>query len=225
MYWSDDMEIRLEDIVKNYSRGRREFTVLDKVSFDIPAGRFTLITGDSGIGKSTLLGIIAGLIRPTSGKVFYDDKEITASNDDELSKIRNAHLGIVTQESDLIPYLTLEDNIRLTYEINNRGKVLDDSSLDEVLNALGLSELKSSYPSEMSGGEIKRAAVARALLIDPEVIIMDEPTANLDRKNVRNVLRLLRMCSDKGSTVIISSHEEEAAAFADVIKDLEREAV
>ena len=225
MYWSDDMEIRLEDIVKNYSRGRREFTVLDKVSFDIPAGRFTLITGDSGIGKSTLLGIIAGLIRPTSGKVFYDDKEITASNDDELSTIRNAHLGIVTQESDLIPYLTLEDNIRLTYEINNRGKVLDDSSFDEVLNALGLSELKSSYPSEMSGGEIKRAAVARALLIDPEVIIMDEPTANLDRKNVRNVLRLLRMYSDKGSTVIISSHEEEAAAFADVIKDLEREAV
>lgn len=225
MYWSDDMEIRLEDIVKNYSRGRREFTVLDKVSFDIPAGRFTLITGDSGIGKSTLLGIIAGLIRPTSGKVFYDDKEITVSNDDELSKIRNAHLGIVTQESDLIPYLTLEDNIRLTYEINNRGKVLDDSSFDEVLNALGLSELKSSYPSEMSGGEIKRAAVARALLIDPEVIIMDEPTANLDRKNVRNVLRLLRMYSDKGSTVIISSHEEEAAAFADVIKDLEREAV
>lgn len=219
------MEIRLEDIVKNYSRGRREFTVLYKVSFDIPAGRFTLITGDSGIGKSTLLGIIAGLIRPTSGKVFYDDKEITASNDDELSKIRNAHLGIVTQESDLIPYLTLEDNIRLTYEINNRGKVLDDSSFDEVLNALGLSELKSSYPSEMSGGEIKRAAVARALLIDPEVIIMDEPTANLDRKNVRNVLRLLRMYSDKGSTVIISSHEEEAAAFADVIKDLEREAV
>ena len=219
------MEIRLEDIVKNYSRGRREFTVLDKVRFDIPAGRFTLITGDSGIGKSTLLGIIAGLIRPTSGKVFYDDKEITVSNDDELSKIRNAHLGIVTQESDLIPYLTLEDNIRLTYEINNRGKVLDDSSFDEVLNALGLSELKSSYPSEMSGGEIKRAAVARALLIDPEVIIMDEPTANLDRKNVRNVLRLLRMYSDKGSTVIISSHEEEAAAFADVIKDLEREAV
>ena len=225
MYWSDDMEIRLEDIVKNYSRGRREFTVLDKVSFDIPAGRFTLITGDSGIGKSTLLGIIAGLIRPTSGKVFYDEKEITASNDDELSKIRNAHLGIVTQESDLIPYLTLEDNIRLTYEINNRGKVLDDSSFDEVLNALGLSELKSSYPSEMSGGEIKRAAVARALLIDPEVIIMDEPTANLDRKNVRNVLRLLRMYSDKGSTVIISSHEEEAAVFADVIKDLEKEAV
>jgi len=219
------MEIRLEDIVKNYSRGRREFTVLDKVSFDIPAGRFTLITGDSGIGKSTLLGIIAGLIRPTSGKVFYDEKEITASNDDELSKIRNAHLGIVTQESDLIPYLTLEDNIRLTYEINNRGKVLDDSSFDEVLNALGLSELKSSYPSEMSGGEIKRAAVARALLIDPEVIIMDEPTANLDRKNVRNVLRLLRMYSDKGSTVIISSHEEEAAVFADVIKDLEKEAV
>ena len=218
------MNIRLEDICKEYKRGRRSFTVLDKVSFDLPSGKFVVIKGDSGVGKSTLLGIISGLIRPTSGKVFIGEDEITSLEEGKLSSLRNAHLGIVTQDSDLIPYLTMEDNIKLTYEINRRSKEFDNQRYEEILDVLGLSDLKGSYPSEMSGGEIKRAAVARALVMDPDVVIMDEPTANLDRNNVRNVLRLLRMMSDKGSTVIISSHEEEATAFADIVKDLERDA-
>lgn len=218
------MNIRLEDICKEYKRGRRNFTVLDKVSFDLPSGKFVVIKGDSGVGKSTLLGIISGLIRPTSGKVFIGEEEITSLEESKLSLYRNAHLGIVTQDSDLIPYLTMEDNIKLTFEINRRSREFDTKRYEEILDVLGLSDLKSSYPSEMSGGEIKRAAVARALVMEPEVLIMDEPTANLDRNNVRNVLRLLRMMSDKGSTVIISSHEEEATAFADIVMDLEREA-
>ena len=218
------MNIRLEDICKEYKRGRRNFTVLDKVSCDLPSGKFVVIKGDSGVGKSTLLGIISGLIRPTSGKVFIGEEEITSLEESKLSLYRNAHLGIVTQDSDLIPYLTMEDNIKLTFEINRRSREFDTKRYEEILDVLGLSDLKSSYPSEMSGGEIKRAAVARALVMEPEVLIMDEPTANLDRNNVRNVLRLLRMMSDKGSTVIISSHEEEATAFADIVMDLEREA-
>ena len=219
------MNIRLEDICKEYKRGRRSFTVLDNISFELPSGKFVVIKGDSGVGKSTLLGIISGLIRPTSGKVFIGDNEITSLEEGKLSSLRNAHLGIVTQDSDLIPYLTMEDNIKLTYEINRSDKEFDSQRYVEILDILGLSDLKGSYPSEMSGGEIKRAAVARALVMSPDVVIMDEPTANLDRNNVRSVLRLLRMMSDKGSTVIISSHEEEASAFADIVKDLEREAV
>ena len=213
------MEIKIENITKKFTRGRREFTVLDNISATIPDKRFVVITGDSGVGKSTLLNILSGLMRPTSGKVLYEDKEITGLNDRDLSSLRIKYLGIVNQSSDLISYLTLEENLKLSREIS--GKEGEDET-DQVLRSLGLYDLKSSYPEEMSGGEIKRAAIARAILVSPEVLIMDEPTANLDRKNVRNVLSLLKEQQDKGKTVVISSHEEEALEYCDINIDLEK---
>lgn len=213
------MEIKIENITKKFTRGRREFTVLDNVSAIIPDNKFTVITGDSGVGKSTLLNILSGLMRPTSGKVLYEDKEITGLNDRDLSSLRIKDLGIVNQTSDLISYLTLEENLKLSREIAGRE---GEDETDNVLRRLGLEDLKSSYPEEMSGGEIKRAAIARAILISPQVLIMDEPTANLDRKNVRNVLSLLKEQQDKGKTVVISSHEEEALEYCDINIDLEK---
>lgn len=213
------MEIKIENITKKYTRGRREFTVLDNVSAIIPDNKFTVITGDSGVGKSTLLNILSGLMRPTSGKVLYEDKEITGLNDRDLSSLRIRDLGIVNQTSDLISYLTLEENLKLSREIAGRE---GEDETDNVLRRLGLEDLKSSYPEEMSGGEIKRAAIARAILISPQVLIMDEPTANLDRKNVRNVLSLLKEQQDKGKTIVISSHEEEALEYCDLNIDLEK---
>ena len=213
------MEIKIENITKKFARGRREFTVLDNVSATIPDNKFTVITGDSGVGKSTLLNILSGLMRPTSGKVLYEDKEITGLNDRDLSSLRIKDLGIVNQTSDLISYLTLEENLKLSREIAGRE---GEDETDNVLRRLGLEDLKSSYPEEMSGGEIKRAAIARAILISPQVLIMDEPTANLDRKNVRNVLSLLKEQQDKGKTIVISSHEEEALEYCDLNIDLER---
>ena len=213
------MEIKIENITKRFTRGRREFTVLDNISATIPDKRFVVITGDSGVGKSTLLNILSGLMRPTSGKVLYEDKEITGLNDRDLSSLRIKYLGIVNQSSDLISYLTLEENLKLSREISGRE---GEDETDKVLERLGLEDLKSSYPEEMSGGEIKRAAIARAILISPEVLIMDEPTANLDRKNVRNVLSLLKEQQDKGKTVVISSHEEEALEYCDINIDLEK---
>ena len=213
------MEIKIENITKRFTRGRREFTVLDNISATIPDKRFVVITGDSGVGKSTLLNILSGLMRPTSGKVLYEDKEITGLNDRNLSSLRIKYLGIVNQSSDLISYLTLEENLKLSREISGRE---GEDETDKVLERLGLEDLKSSYPEEMSGGEIKRAAIARAILISPEVLIMDEPTANLDRKNVRNVLSLLKEQQDKGKTVVISSHEEEALEYCDINIDLEK---
>lgn len=213
------MEIKIENITKKFTRGRREFTVLDNVSAIIPDNKFTVITGDSGVGKSTLLNILSGLMRPTSGKVLYEDKEITGLNDRDLSSLRIKDLGIVNQTSDLISYLTLEENLKLSREIAGRD---GEDETDNVLRRLGLEDLKSSYPEEMSGGEIKRAAIARAILISPEVLIMDEPTANLDRKNVRNVLSLLKEQQDKGKTIVISSHEEEALEYCDLNIDLEK---
>ena len=225
------MDIILNEITKKYKRDKREFTVLDKVSVTIPHGKFTVISGDSGVGKSTLLNIIAGLSRPTQGKVYYDEREITSLGDDGLSELRSGFMGVMTQNCELIPYLTLRENLKLAYDISTGNKgdkrsVSDDKEVsknlfEELLGALGLSHLQNEYPSSLSSGEIKRAAIARTLITHPKLVIMDEPTANLDRKNVRAVLKLLKRFSTQGSTVIISSHEQEALVEADFKYGLE----
>lgn len=275
------MDIRLDAIIKKYKRDKREFTVLDNISVTLPQGKFTVISGDSGVGKSTLLNIVAGLSKPTEGKVYYGEKEITALVDEELAKLRMGFMGVMTQNCELIPYLTLGENLELAYDISGKSEKNNNSNNDntvsgdndntvsddndntvsddndntgsnnsdtagsdnstnnntgndkeplaeelasfsaELLDALGLSQLRNEYPSSLSSGEIKRAAIARTLITKPDLIIMDEPTANLDRKNVRAVLQLLKRFSTQGSTVIISSHEQEAIAEADFKYELE----
>lgn len=258
------MDIRLDAIIKKYKRDKREFTVLDNISVTLPQGKFTVISGDSGVGKSTLLNIVAGLSKPTEGKVYYGEKEITALGDEELAELRTDFMGVMTQNCELIPYLTLIENLKLAYDISAKSEKNKNSSSDgnedsdsngdnivsdnstnnntgkgnktgkesseeeeptsfsaELLDALGLSQLRNEYPSSLSSGEIKRAAIARTLITKPDLIIMDEPTANLDRKNVRAVLQLLKRFSTQGSTVIISSHEQEAIAEADFKYELE----
>ena len=275
------MDIRLDAIIKKYKRDKREFTVLDNISVTLPQGKFTVISGDSGVGKSTLLNIVAGLSKPTEGKVYYGEKEITSLGDEELAELRTDFMGVMTQNCELIPYLTLGENLELAYDISGKGGKNNNSNNDntvsgdndntvsddndntvsddndntgsnnsdtagsdnstnnntgndkeplaeelasfsaELLDALGLSQLRNEYPSSLSSGEIKRAAIARTLITKPDLIIMDEPTANLDRKNVRAVLQLLKRFSTQGSTVIISSHEQEAIAEADFKYELE----
>ena len=251
------MDIRLDAIIKKYKRDKREFTVLDNISVTLPQGKFTVISGDSGVGKSTLLNIVAGLSKPTEGRVYYGEKEITALGDEELAKLRMGFMGVMTQNCELIPYLTLGENLELAYDISAKSEKNNNSNNDntgsnnsdtagsdnstnnntrngkeplaeelasfsaELLDALGLSQLRNEYPSSLSSGEIKRAAIARTLITKPDLIIMDEPTANLDRKNVRAVLQLLKRFSTQGSTVIISSHEQEAVAEADFKYELE----
>ena len=216
------MDVVLNAINKKYKRDKREFTVLDDVSITLPHGKLTVISGDSGVGKSTLLNIVAGLSRPTAGKVYYGEKEITSLGDEELAGLRTGFLGVMTQNCELIPYLTLSENLKLAYDISDKTKEKNSfaeagttSFFAELLDALGLTHLQNEYPSSLSSGEIKRAAIARTLISKPEVIIMDEPTANLDRKNVHAVLQLLKRFSSEGHTVIISSHENEAVRDAD----------
>lgn len=218
------LEIRLEGIKKKYSRNKRELIVLENLDMYLPEGKFIVISGDIGVGKSTLLNIISGLSRPTKGKVFYDEKEITGLDDKAISNIRKNYLGVVTQNCELIPYLTVLENLKLAYEINKNTKSNDADSriaFSELLNELGLLSLENEYPRNLSSGEIKRAAIVRALVTNPEVIIMDEPTANLDRQNVTNVLKLLRRYCDLGSMVVISSHEKEAYDYSDIHKNLD----
>ena len=218
------LEIRLDGIKKKYRRDKRELIVLENLDMYLPEGKFVVISGDSGVGKSTLLNIISGLSRPTKGKVFYDEKEITGLVDKELSDIRKKYLGVVTQNCELIPYLTVLENLKLAYEINKNTKSNDADSriaFSELLNDLGLLSLENEFPGNLSGGEIKRAAIARALVTNPEVIIMDEPTANLDCQNVTNVLKLLRRYCDLGNLVVISSHEKEVYNYLDIHKNLD----
>lgn len=218
------LEIRLDGIKKKYRRDKRELIVLENLDMYLPEGKFVVISGDSGVGKSTLLNIISGLSRPTKGKVFYDEKEITGLVDKELSDIRKKYLGVVTQNCELIPYITVLENLKLAYEINKNTKSNDADSriaFSELLNDLGLLSLENEFPGNLSGGEIKRAAIARALVTNPEVIIMDEPTANLDRQNVTNVLKLLRRYCDLGNLVVISSHEKEVYNYLDIHKNLD----
>lgn len=215
------LEIRLEEITKKYSRDKRELIVLENLDMYLPEGKFIVISGDSGVGKSTLLNIISGLSKPTKGKVFYDEKQITGLDDKALSNIRKTYLGIVTQNCELIPYLTVLENLKLAYEINKGNDADSKDAFSELLNEIGLLSLENEFPGNLSSGEIKRAAIARALVTNPEVIIMDEPTANLDRQNVTNVLKLLRRYCDLGSTVVISSHEKEAYDYSDIHKNLD----
>ena len=161
------LEIRLDGIKKKYRRDKRELIVLENLDMYLPEGKFVVISGDSGVGKSTLLNIISGLSRPTKGKVFYDEKEITGLVDKELSDIRKKYLGVVTQNCELIPYLTVLENLKLAYEINKNTKSNDADSriaFSELLNDLGLLSLENEFPGNLSGGEIKRAAIARALV-------------------------------------------------------------
>ena len=216
------MGIRLESISKRYKRNNRETDVLNNLNIDFPFGKFVVLSGESGTGKSTLLNIISGLIRPTEGKVYFEDNPITDLGEDKLSDFRSKKLGIVTQNCELVSYLTVLENLKLSYRMNKGYEAeVNDEITDRLLEKLGLSELKNEYQENLSSGEIKRAAIARGLIADPEVIIMDEPTANLDRKNVVKVLELLKEYKDKGSTVIISSHENQAVNFADVHINME----
>lgn len=220
------MSIRIDKITKKYKRNTREEVVLKDFEYDIPEGKFTVFHGESGVGKSTLLRIVSGLTKPTEGKVYFGDVEITALNDIDISEFRKKHLGIMTQNIELIPYLSVIDNLKFVYGLNNnlkKGAEVDEEKIEELLSELGLHELRNEFPSSLSSGELKRAAIARTLINSPRYIIMDEPTANLDHKNVVKVLKLLCKYAENGSTVIISSHEEAALEYADNHKKLEFE--
>lgn len=208
------MNIVLEGITKKYRRGTRVQTVLKDINLEMTSGNFWFISGESGSGKSTLLNIIAGLSRVTEGKVFYGERELTNSDEKVRAELRRKYAGIATQDSDLVPYLSVYENMQLASAVRGDAEG-NREEYENLLDAVGLLPLKKEYPENMSGGEIKRAAIARALVAAPSVIIMDEPTANLDRENVKKVLTLLRKTADSGSTVIISSHEKEARTYCD----------
>ena len=188
-------------------------TVLNGVSLELAAGEYVAVIGESGIGKSTLLNVIAGLEPVDEGKILFQELEITNLSDDALTVLRRDHFGFVFQAFHVLPQLTVEQNVGLPLLL--RG-IEDEAKARAMLAAVGLAGREHSAPRELSGGELQRVAIARALVGDPKLVLADEPTGNLDPENARQVLDLLRhQVKAKGAGAILATHSEAAAAGCD----------
>jgi putative ABC transport system ATP-binding protein len=203
--------LRLEGVTKRFG----ERIVLNAVSLDIAAGEYVAVVGDSGIGKSTLLNVIAGLEPVDAGRICFLDREIEKLGDDDLSLLRRDYFGFVFQAFHLLPHLTVEENVALPLLL--RGITSKDKPR-EMIAAVGLAGREASPPRELSGGELQRVAIARALVGDPKLVLADEPTGNLDPENARQVLDLFRKeVKTNGAAAILATHSVEAASGCDRI--------
>ena len=215
------MEIlKVENLTKIYGKDMAKVTALDNVSFSVEKGEFVAIVGASGSGKSTLLHIIGGVDRPTSGKVYIDEKDIFRFNDDKLAIFRRRQVGLIYQFYNLIPILNVEENITLPLALDNRE--VDKHKLDEMIKLLGLENRKTHLPNELSGGQQQRTSIGRALITSPTIILADEPTGNLDSKSSDEIVALLKKSNKEfKQTIIMITHNMEIAKCADRIIKIE----
>lgn len=209
------MEIlRCEHITKKYGTAETEVTALNDVSFSVEQGEFIAITGPSGSGKSTLLHILGGVDRPDSGKVFINDQNILELNEDNLAIFRRRYIGLVYQFYNLVPVLTAQENILLPHLLD--GRAADHERLNRMISYLGLEDRRNHYPSQLSGGQQQRVSIGRALFTHPSILLCDEPTGNLDRKNSEEIIKLLRDSNRRmKQTVLLITHDESIAVQAD----------
>ena len=205
------MEIlRVENLTKIYGKGENQVVALDNVSFSVNKGEFVAIVGASGSGKSTLLHLMGGVDRPTSGKVFIDDKDIYSFNDDKLAIFRRRQVGLIYQFYNLIPILNVEENITLPLALDNRK--VDKAVLDDLLKRLGLENRRNHLPSQLSGGQQQRTSIGRALITNPSIILADEPTGNLDSKASDEIVEILKRSNKElNQTIIMITHNMEIA--------------
>jgi len=208
--------IRCLEVRKIYQQGENEITALAGVSLDIAKGSFTVIMGPSGSGKSTLLHLIGGLDRPSSGDLLVDKRLIGQMADDQVTLFRRKKIGFVFQFFNLLPTLTALENVALPLVLDGRGQREVRERAQALLEKVGLAERKAHFHEALSGGEIQRVAMARALAFDPPILLADEPTGNLDSKNGTAILCLLRRISkEEGCTVVMVTHSEESAGYGD----------
>jgi len=208
--------LRLEEVTKVYGRGGRGVRALDGVSVDIARGSVTAVMGPSGSGKSTFLHCAAGLDKPTSGRAFIGDTDLSGMNETQLTRLRRERIGFVFQAFNLVPALSVRQNVELPLRL--AGQRLDKRWLEDILLRVGLGGRAGHRPSELSGGQQQRVAIARALITRPDVIFGDEPTGALDTVTAKEILSLLRACvDDTGQTVVMVTHDPVAASYADTV--------
>ena len=208
--------IALRDVHKVFHQGEAEVRALAGVSLDIEAGAFVSIMGPSGSGKSTLLHLMGGLDLPTSGEVTLDGSSLSRMSDDEITLLRRRKIGFVFQFFNLLPTYTAEENVALPLLLDGLGRREVRPRVEAALEQVGLSHRRRHRPEELSGGEMQRVAIARALVIDPRVILADEPTGNLDTKTGEQVLDLLGAANrDRHCTIVLVTHDSQAAAHAE----------
>lgn len=204
----------VENLVKYYGTGESQVRAVDHTDLEIERGKFTAIVGRSGSGKSTLLHLIGGLDRPDEGKVWIEGKDIFALKDDRLAEFRRKKIGFIFQDFNLIPSLNVWENIVLPLGLDNRKVRKED--VEEVLEKIGIADKKDTMPNALSGGQKQRTAIARALVTNPAMILADEPTGNLDRKNSREVMELLRKASGQyQQTILMITHNPNLITSVD----------
>ena len=208
--------VQIRDIYKTYHEGDRSLTVLEGVSLDIAAGEFIAVLGASGSGKSTLLNLLSGIDSPDRGHILIDGSDITPLSDRQLTLFRRDHIGIVFQFFNLIPTLTVRENITLPQELSGARPQAAEARADGLLEQVGLGDRAATFPDKLSGGEQQRVAIARALLHEPKLVLADEPTGNLDEDTGRAVIQLLlRLTRAAGKTLILATHSVDIARQAD----------
>ena len=215
------MEIlRVENLTKVYGTGENEVRALDSVSFSVRKGEFVAIIGPSGSGKSTLLHILGGVDKPTGGKVFMNGQDVYAQNDEQLAIFRRRQVGLIYQFYNLIPVLNVTENITLPVLMD--GRKVNEERLEELMSILKLKGRENHLPNQLSGGQQQRVSIGRALMNAPAVVLADEPTGNLDSKNSREIVELLKVSNQKyEQTLIIITHDENIALQADRILAIE----
>lgn len=215
------MEIlKVENLVKSYGSGDTKVEALKGINLSIKKGEFVAIVGPSGSGKSTLLHLLGGVDNPTSGKVYINDVDIYNLKEKDLSIFRRRNIGLIYQFYNLIPVLTAKENILLPAELDN--KKVDKNYLDDLLKTLGLFERQNHLPNQLSGGQQQRTSIGRALINRPSIVLADEPTGNLDSKNSKEVLELIKLSVKKyNQTLIMITHDNNIALQADRVITIE----
>ena len=211
------MEIlKVQNLTKKYGKKDTEVVALDNVSFSVEKGVFIAIVGASGSGKSTLLHLMGGVDKPTSGKVFINDKDIYQLSKDDLAIFRRREIGIIYQFYNLIPILNVKENILLPCNLD--GKKVEEKHLQEIIELLGLSNREEHLPNQLSGGQQQRVAIGRAIINNPSIILADEPTGNLDSKSSKEIIELLKKSNKKyNQTILLITHDMSIAEQADRI--------
>ena len=215
--------IQARHVTKTFFRDQFTIKALDDVSLDIKKGEFLSLMGPSGSGKTSLLNLIAAVDRPTSGELLVDSKNILDLGDVDAAKWRNRHIGYVFQTFNLIPVLTAFENVELALLLSGLSKQQRREHVITALELVGLKDRMDHLPKQLSGGQEQRVAIARAIVSDPEIILADEPTGDLDSASATDIMQLLKVLNKNlGKTVVIVTHDSDAAAYADTIRHLEK---